>query len=212
MAQEIKTEPDSSTTPSPPAKMTYEEFLDWIDDKTHAEWVDGEVVFMSPISKEHQDIGRFLLTAITLFVEVRQSGTIFYDPFQMKTGPDLPGRAPDILFLAKENLSRLKRTHLDGPADLVIEIISPESRTRDREEKFYEYQQGGVREYWLIDPLRKQAEFYHLGEDGIYRLAPLDEDNTYHSRVLEGLWLKVEWLWQEPLPPLLNVLKEWGLV
>ena len=212
MAQEIKRGPDSSTAPSPPAKMTYEEFLDWIDDETHAEWVDGEVIFMSPVSSKHQDIGGFLMPLIRHFAEAHDSGIVRYDPFQMKTGPDLPGRAPDILFLAKENLSRLKKTHLDGPADLVIEIISPESRTRDKEEKFYEYEQGGVREYWLIDPLRKQAEFYQLGEDRIYHLALVDEDGTYHSRVMEGLWLKVDWLWQEPLPPLLNVLKEWGLV
>ena len=34
----------------------------------------------------------------------------------------------------------------------------------------------------------------------------------FHSEVLAGLWIKVDWLWQEPLPPLMSVLKEWGLV
>jgi len=94
----------------------------------------------------------------------------------------------------------------------VVEIISPDSRARDRGEKFYEYEQGGVREYWMIDPLRKPAEFYQRGEDGIYRLVPVGDDGIYRSAVLEGLWLKVEWLWQEPLPRLLSVLKEWGLI
>ncbi|HIE27934.1 TPA: Uma2 family endonuclease [Candidatus Poribacteria bacterium] len=211
MSQEVKNEPLAApTVPSLAKKMTYEEFLAWLDEDIHAEWVNGEVVFMSPISGEHQDVGGFLLALIWHFVEAHQLGVIRYDPFQMKTGPDLPGRAPDILFVANENLSRLKRTHLEGPADLVVEIISPDSRGRDRGDKFYEYEQGGVREYWLIDPLRKQAEFYRLGEDGIYRFVPIGDDGIFRSSVLEGLWLKVDWLWQTPLP--LSVLREWKLV
>ena len=43
----------------------------------------------------------------------------------MKTGPDLPGRAPDILFTSNARIKRLKKSHLDGPADLAVEIISP---------------------------------------------------------------------------------------
>jgi Uma2 family endonuclease len=167
---------------------------------------------MSPVSNEHQAVGLFLLNVISCFVEAHNLGVVRYDPFQMKTGPNLPGRAPDILFVATPNLSRLKSTYLDGPADLVVEIISPDSRARDRGEKFYEYEQGGVREYWLIDPLRKQAEFYQPGADGIYRLVPIGENSVYRSAVLNGLWLKVDWLWQDPLPPLLSVLKKWRLV
>jgi hypothetical protein len=49
-------------------------------------------------------------------------------------------------------------------------------------------------------------------EDGRYRLVLADADGIVRSRVLEGLWLKSEWLWQEPLPPLLSILKEWKLV
>ena len=64
----------------------------------------------------------------------------------------------------------------------------------------------------MFDPIRKQAEFYRLGPDGIYTPVAVDEDGIFRSEVLEGLWLKVDWLWQEPLPPLMSVLKEWGLV
>jgi Uma2 family endonuclease len=130
----------------------------------------------------------------------------------MKTAPDLPGRSPDLLFVATANLSRLQKTFLEGPADLVVVIISPDSRGRDRGDKFYEYEQGGVREYWLIDRLRKRAEFNQLGEDGLYHLAPIGEDGIFRSAVLPGFWLKVDWLWQDPLPPLLSVLREWCLV
>lgn len=213
MVQEIRSQPTATPIPPlPAAKMTYEEFLAWLDEDTWAEWVNGEVVRMSPISGEHNDLGRFLLGLISHFVEAHQLGVIRYEPFQMKTGPDLPGRSPDIFFVAKENLSRLKPTHLEGPADLVVEIISPESRARDRGEKFYEYEQGGVREYWMLDRQRKRAEFYALGADGIYQLISVGDDGVFRSVVLPGFWLKVEWLWQDPLPPLMMVLKQWGLV
>ncbi|QTA90792.1 Uma2 family endonuclease [Desulfonema magnum] len=92
------------------------------------------------------------------FVEIHDSGVVCSAPFQMKTGRNLPGREPDILFVSRENTGRLKETFLDGPADIAAEIISPESRTRDKKEKFSEYEKGGVREYWLIDPDEEKAE------------------------------------------------------
>jgi Uma2 family endonuclease len=213
MAQESRTERFDIIARTPPSgKMTYEAFLAWADEDTRAEWVDGEVVLLSPSSNRHQMLVVFLVSLFQHFVEAHRLGTVLTAPFQMKTGPDLPGREPDILFIAREHLDRLKNVYLDGPADLVVEIISPDSRGRDRGEKFYEYEQGGVREYWLLDYLRRQAEFYQRGADGIFRLVPVGEDDIYRSAVLEGLWLKVDWLWQEPLPPLLTVLREWQLV
>jgi len=193
-------------------KISYEEFLEWTGEDQHVEWVAGEVVPMSPISDRHQQIGAYLLTLIQLYANMRRLGEVRYEPFQMKTGPNLPGRSPDILFVAKTNRARLKKTFLDGPADLAVEIISPESRARDRGDKFYEYEQGGVPEYWLIDPVREQAEFYQRGENGFYLPVLPDAQGRYHSAALPGLWLQVDWLWETPLPPLLDVLKAWGLV
>jgi len=66
-----------------------------------------------------------------------------------------------------------------------------------------------VREYWLIDPVRKQVEFYALDKNGIYRLMNVGEDGIFRSQAL-SLWLQVSWLWQ--LPPLMTVLKSWKLV
>lgn len=199
------------TTLLAPAQMSYEAFLA-TDDEMRAEWVDGKVIEMSPISNEHQKLGRFLIGLMEAFAETKHLGEVFYEPFQMKTAPDLPGRSPDVLFVADENLHRLQTNHLEGPADLAVEIISPESRARDRGEKFYEYEQGGVGEYWLIDYGRKQAEFYQRDTNGIYQLVPPDADGVYHCAVLPGLWMRVTWLWQRPLPPLLSVLAEWGLI
>jgi Uma2 family endonuclease len=203
-----------SQTPAravPPEPMTYEEFLAWADEEVHAEWVKGKVVFMSPVSREHAIVSEFLLQLINTFAGIRQAGEAHSDPFQMKTGPDLPGRAPDVAFVAKENLGRFKQNYLDGPADIVAEVISPDSRGRDRGEKFYEYEQGGVKEYWLVDPERRRAEFYQLGPDGYYQLMELGPEDRFESKVLPGLWLKVAWLWQRPPPTLPQILKTWEI-
>lgn len=191
-----------------PRKLTYEEFLATLDEDTLAEWVDGEIVRMSPAKRGHQNIADFLLRVIADYVEVKGLGEVISAPFQMKLER---GREPDLLFVAKEHLERLKEQFLDGPADLVVEIASDESRSRDRGEKFYEYASGGVPEYWLIDPDRRWAEFYQL-EGTHYRTILSADQGIYHSRVLPGFWLKVEWLWQDPLPPVLDVVRQLGLI
>lgn len=196
--------------PIAPPKMTYEEFLERYDG-IRAEWVAGEVELMSPVSDAHQRIGLFLMRLLADFVDGHDLGRIFYAEFQMKSGPDLPGREPDLIFVSKSNLSRVRRNYFDGPGDLAVEIISPESIERDRVKKFQEYEQAGVREYWLIDPLMREARFFLLDATGRYQVVPANAEGIYHSVVLEGLWLKMDWLWQSPSPPMSFVRKELGL-
>jgi len=195
----------------PKQKMSWQEFLEWVDEDVWAEWVNGEVVVMSPASDRHQDIVGFLSALMRFWAEAKDLGVVRTEPFLVKLPEPLPARSPDIIFVAKENLHRLTANYLDGAPDIAVEIISPESRGRDRGEKFYEYEQAGVREYWLIDPDRRQAEFYRLGEDGVFRFVAV-EGGVFRSEVLGGFWLEVEWLWREPLPSLMEVLKAWGLV
>jgi Uma2 family endonuclease len=190
--------------------MSYEEFLDRYHGR-HAEWIEGEVIEMSPTSWENQQLADFLTAILTHFVEAHDDrGVILSSRFQMKTKARLAGREPDVLFLAEEHRGRLHENFLDGPADLAVEIVSPDSVTRDRVEKHREYEEGGVREYWLIDPGARQAEFFGLGTAGRYRLLPVEGDGSFRSVVLPGLWLRTDWLWRRP--PLMDVLKAWGLV
>ena len=212
MAQQLQERAELQRSGSTLPRMTYEEFLDWADEDTWAEWVDGEVIILSPASLLHQALDTFLLSVLTSFVSFRDLGIVLGPPFQMKTGPDLPGREPDVIFVAREHLDRLRDVYLDGPADLVVEIVSPDSRTRDSQDKLHEYEEGGVPEYWVLDPFRREAKFYQLGEDGSYYLASPDENGVYESAVLKGLRLKVDWLWQKPLPRLPEVFKELGLI
>jgi len=195
---------DTLAHPKPP-RMTYEEFLEWANEDTLAEWVDGEAVMTSPASRRHQDVVGFLFEVLRAYVRPHNLGEVIQAPFQMKLKH---GREPDLLFVAEEHLERLKETHLDGPADLVIEIVSPESLDRDRGARFAEYETGGILEYWLLDPLRRWAEFYQLGQEGRYEVAFVGREGIYASKSLPGFWLRVEWLWQEPLPPPLLALGE----
>ncbi|HEV7126393.1 MAG TPA: Uma2 family endonuclease [Ktedonobacterales bacterium] len=193
-----------SAAPQQPALMSYDEFLEWADEDTLAEWVKGSVVMASPASLEHQDLALFLGSVLSAYVAAKDLGKIIVAPFQMKL-PD-SGREPDVIYLAPEHMARLRQTYVDGPGDLVVEIVSPESQGRDRGDKFYEYQQGGVLEYWLLDPADQRAEFYQRDEHGIYQQVAPDADGVYHARALPGFWLKLSWLWQDPLPAVEDVV------
>ncbi len=191
--------------------ISFEDFLVKFDGQ-FAEWIDGEVILTMSASDRHQDLEGFLSSILRFYVEENDLGVIRTAPMVMKLTKEKRGREPDLLFVSKNRLSRLKKNYLDGAADLVIEIISPESRGRDRGDKFYEYEKEGVKEYWLIDYERRQVEFYNLDKKGIYQFSKPDENNIFRSRAVKNLELKVDWLWQEKLPNLIEILKEWNLV
>jgi Uma2 family endonuclease len=199
--------------PAPPAgDITYEQFLEWCDEDTHAEWVDGRVLPMSPASDRHQALILFLGSVLGLFVERLGSGVVRTMGLQMRLAATRSGREPDVLFVSQAHLARLQPNRLEGPADLVIEVVSPDSVERDWLHKRREYEAGGVREYWIVDPLQQRSAFLLLGADGAYQEVAPDAQGIYHSTVLAGLWLRVDWLWQSPLPPVLDVLRELGVV
>lgn len=183
--------------PLPPGKMTFEQFLAWADEDTLAEWVEGEVVLMTPASLNHQRLAGFLYMLIREFVIQHDLGEVLFAPFLVRLPDPLKSaREPDLIFVARERLHLLKPAYLDGAPDLIIEITSPESLERDRNIKFKEYEQAGVKESWLIHPDIRQAEFFQL-QDGRYQQIWPDEDGIYTSRVLPGLRLNLNKLWEE---------------
>lgn len=194
------------TSKSPPEvahrlRMTYEEFLAWADEDVHAEWVDGEVIVFMPPRTRHQAVVYFLTRLLGAYVDFFHLGRLLFAPFEMRLSSS--AREPDILFVSQANLHRLTAERLDGPADLIVEVVSEDSVRRDRVQKFIEYQSAGVREYWLVDSQPEvQPEFYFLNDEGRFEPAPIEE-GLFRSRVLPGLWLKTEWLTaSEMLDPL----------
>lgn len=194
--------------PPPPAPVSWEQFLAWLDEGVRAEWVDGEIIEMPPVRDDHQFILGFIYRLIMEIVDARQLGAVYLAPFVMHLPSRPSGREPDLLFVSTANLGRATPTYVDGPADLVVEIVSPDSVTRDQRDKLAEYQAAGIPEYWMINPRRKDARFYLLGEDGTYLLAPVHEDGIYSSRALPGFRMRVAWLWQTPLPTLSAALAD----
>jgi Uma2 family endonuclease len=193
-----------------PTGVTYEEFLETVDEGTHAEWVDGQVVPMTPPSKEHLRITAFLLAALRGYVNRKKlGGIVLHAPGQMKL--ERSGREPDVIYLRPATMERWGERFVEGPADLVIEVISPESRTCDRREKFREYQVAGVAEYWLIDPAQRTGEVYALSSGGVYERVPAGDPPRMRSVVLQGLWLDLAWLWSDE-PDEWMVYEAWGLI
>ncbi len=203
MSAPTAVDPSAATQHPAPLRMTYAEWLAW-DHEGLSEWINGEVTVHMPTTEEHQRVVDVLNRLLGLFVRALRLGIVRSAPFAMRALPDGPGQEPDLFFLAEEHQERLTRHELAGPADLVIEVISDDSVARDRDEKFYEYQAAGVREYWIIDPRpgRLRADFYVLDARGQYRAVPPDDDNIYRSTVLPGFWLDVEWLWRPDPNPL----------
>jgi hypothetical protein len=136
-------------------------------------------------------------------------------------------REPDLFFVAPpqasdhwygpvifrhEHMSGLGDDRFEGAPDLVVEVISGDSVTHDRRDKWGEYQAAGVREYWIVDPrtTRRQIDVYRLDEAGRYVTSEAtsqeaDAGGVMHSTSvatsqLPGFWLRAEWLWSEPEP------------
>ena len=91
-----------------------------------------------------------------------------------------------------------------------LEIVSPESQSRDRQLKFSEFEAAGVREYWIVDPISKVVEAYVLDAAQKYALAP-ETEGKICSTVVPGFFLKPEWLWMQPLPDVIAIARELGV-
>src|SRR5688572_29108896 len=190
-------------------RMSYEAYLCDPQIPAHTEWVDGEVIEMMSVSKAHAQTVRYLLQLLEAYLVARPIGDLYFEPFNMKTGKDLPGRSPDIMFVSAERADAVGDLSLNGPADIAIEVISPGTEGTDRGAKFLEYEQGGVGEYWVIDPLREISDFYVRAEDGLFRTGPTDDDGAFTSIILPGLRIHPDWLWSKR--PVRQIMRELGL-
>jgi Uma2 family endonuclease len=196
--------------PHPGRRMTEAEFVEWCDHWTHAEWVDGEVILMAPDNSQHNRIVRFLTCMLDGFTQHHKCGELLIEKVQVRFAGLKRRREPDLCFITTPRLKIIKTNHVEGAPDIVVEVVSPDCPSRDYRDKFIDYEAGGVKEYWIIDPLTQHIELYTLGPKKRY-VAISEKDGKLHSKVLRGFYLKPEWLWQEPLPSWLRLLKELGV-
>lgn len=193
--------------------MTYDEFIHWCTSEHHYEWVEGFPQRISPVNLSHQRIVMFLSELIQRHLKATRQGELLLGPFQMRLSTVDRGREPDLLVVLQANAVRIRENYVDGPADLAIEVISPGGARRDRVEKFAEYEQEGVREYWIIDPAKRTADFFALAQSSSnnqpkYQSIKPGVDGFYDCNVLPGLRVKPNWLWLSPLPEIDDIAAE----
>jgi Uma2 family endonuclease len=170
--------------------VSYEAFLAGYEGM-HVEWVNGVVIEMPSINERHDALVQFFRLIFAAYLEQAGGGRILGDPMLMKLENIPSSRAPD---------HQLKENQVIGPANLVIEVVSPGSQRQDYVEKRREYELGGVPEYWIIDPAKQAALFLQLSSEGLYNENEPDADGIYLSTALSRFRLSVDVLWRDLLP------------
>ena len=138
--------PEHSST-----KLTYADYELFPDDGLRHEIIDGEhYVTASPITR-HQRISLRLLYLLQSYLETHAIGEVFHAPFDVLLS-EIDIVVPDLVHLSKDRARFLTAKNLQGPPELVVEILSPSTRPRDERLKRDLYERVGVDEYWLVDP------------------------------------------------------------
>lgn len=179
--------------------VTFEEYLEKYAEG-FTEYIGGTIIKMNPVSLRHIEISTYLLILFRTFFKLKPIGRVIPAPFSMRLPAVDSLREPDLQIILKENYSRIHTTLVDGPADICIEIVSPESVSRDHGEKFEEYEKGGVGEYWIIDPVHSEVRFYRLNEKGLYESQSISQAGDYVTPRLPQFRLHIATLWEDNLP------------
>jgi Uma2 family endonuclease len=190
--------------------VSEQEFEALADEDVKAELFDGVMIVHSPNTWRHDDIQGFLLSLMRVYAETRGLGKVAGPNTLMRLSPQRRF-APDVLFVRGERVPSPLPPELHGPADLVVEALSPSTRQYDLQEKRQAYRESQIPEIWFIDEEGKRVIVDRLDpERERYRTRTLHRGRL-RSQVLPGFWIRAEWLWQDPLPTLGEVLKGFGL-
>jgi len=150
---------------------------------------DGELVMSPARSFLHQEIVARLYKALDAWVTRHRLGKTGIAPLDMVL-TSRRATQPDLVFIANARLGIVKE-RLMGAADLVVEVLSPGTRRRDRIDKRDLYEQHGVREYWLVDPEARTVEVLSLLA-GTYQLAGRwHPGEQAESKILKGFKVSV---------------------
>ena len=96
----------------------------------NTEWHAGKVVQKMSNNERHQLILGFIFTLLTLYLSSKKSGRVFLAGFPMYISDDVPAREPDLMVVLNHKLEKVTETYLDGPADVVCEVVSPRKLSR----------------------------------------------------------------------------------
>ena len=167
----------------------FERYLAYANEDIDCELINGVLVIHSPASLEHELIFKFLLNLLDLYVQQQKLGVIIGSRFTMNLS-DKWGPEPDIMFIDETQEEKLRDTYLEGPATVVIEILSPSTRDDDLEKKIPYYIESGVKEAWIIDPKEQTVTIqWHS------RKKEAASVEWAESKFIPGFRLHPSWLW-----------------
>lgn len=187
--------PQERAWPPPQGEWTYEDYLRLPEDSYHYEVIEGVLYMTAAPTVKHQDAARNLLVALHLFVREHKHGKVYNSPIDVQLA-DQTVVQPDIIFIARERLSIVKESHIEGAPDLIVEILSPTNWVIDRRDKFAVYQAAGVGEYWIVDPDAKTVEVYNLRQGRYALLERYESGQTVQSELLAGFEISVDALFE----------------
>lgn len=194
-------------------RLTEAEYVRWAfspaAELLKTEWVDGRVVVMSPVADEHDVLQWWLKTLLLLYCEHHDLGNVRGPEFTARFASQKIRRVPDVMFIAKTRVDQLTTNHFEGAPDLIIQIVSPDSESRDWRIKYREYERAGVREYWVVDPMSQIIEAYTLTSKGYKEIA--EKSGKISSKVVRGWFIKPAWVWDKKRASVLNALAELGV-
>lgn len=161
-------------------RMTAAEFFQLPETTDFTELIDGELI-VSPthIPKHQLAVGAFF----TLLHGLIPDGTVLFAPLSVYLDEEnIP--EPDVMWVAENSQCVITEKRLEGPPDLIVEIFSPETVKRDKQDKFKLYEKHGVREYWMVDPIQQYLEVWMLVDGRYSLLGVYGPDDSFDSPVL----------------------------
>ncbi len=170
-------------------------FREWLTDDVKAEFINGEVVMHSPVKRRHLDATKYLENLLLNYVMRHDLGVV--DSEKALVGLTRNDYEPDICHWNAQTAAAFDDDQMEHPApDLVVEVLSKSTTGRDRGIKFEDYAAHGVREYWIIDPVRKAVEQYELDE-GTMAFAEVnvlydDANDTLTALTVPGFTIPVQ--------------------
>ena len=168
--------------------LTWDDIKNWPEDAGRTEIVDGDLVMSPTPATRHQRICTLLGAEIFLFVRQNSLGEFLSSPMHVILAPHVHYE-PDLCFIAKHRQDIVKEKFIDGPPDLIIEVISESNRTHDTVVKFHHYAQYGVSEYWLVDPRDNEISTWRLEDNEYVLLGRARPGDRVVTKVLSGLEL-----------------------
>jgi len=161
-------------------------------DTVKLELLNGEVVVMTRPTPLHQYFILRLAMVLELWAQARKLGRILPDTL-LKLGTEWTP-APDLVFVARKHLKRVKENRIEGPVDLTVEVLSPSHPDIDRTTKFAAYARYGIRWYWIVDLKARVLEEYELVGETYAEPTEIPFDDPFEPRLFPGLTIDLSTL------------------